>query len=219
MKRFKALTILVLSVFFFQNCMTIFQGNSQKIPVTSNPIGAKIFVDGEAWGNTPLNLKLKRKRDHVLRIEKQGYNPLEIRITRKTSAAFSVLGNMIWGFMGASLAGGKSFGALILFGGWFLPKDEWEEELRKTGNNMLLGFLIAWGGAILLDYVSGANYGLSPNELNVTLTKIEGKLQPNLILVDAETFQNVKWIRIKCDDSDGEDEIEIDDKDDIGGIG
>ena len=56
------LALIISSVFLFQNCATIFSGfrTSQKIPVTSNPSGAKIIVDGEERGYTPLNLKLKK---------------------------------------------------------------------------------------------------------------------------------------------------------------
>ncbi|UCE23125.1 MAG: PEGA domain-containing protein [Candidatus Aminicenantes bacterium] len=33
------------------------------MPVTSNPLGAKIIVDGKEMGYTPLGLKLKKKKD------------------------------------------------------------------------------------------------------------------------------------------------------------
>ena len=106
------IAILVMNVFLLQNCATISRGSSQKIPVTSNPIGARIIVNGEEVGNTPLNLKLKRKENHVIRIEKQGYHPLEIRTTRKTSAISiwgSIFINFIWGCAGAIIGA---------FGGW-----------------------------------------------------------------------------------------------------
>ncbi|NIO49571.1 MAG: PEGA domain-containing protein [Candidatus Aminicenantes bacterium] len=51
------MALMVTSVFLFQNCATIISGTSQKIPVTSNPSGAKIIVDGIEVGNAPLNLK------------------------------------------------------------------------------------------------------------------------------------------------------------------
>lgn len=79
------LALFVLSIFFLQNCATMNRGTRQKIPVTSNPQGAKIIVDGEEMGYAPLNLKLKRKKNHIMRIEKEGFNPLEIRITRGTA--------------------------------------------------------------------------------------------------------------------------------------
>lgn len=105
------LALLISSVFLFQNCVTLISGTSQKIPVTSSPSGAKIIVDGEETGHAPMVLKLKRKKkSHIIRVEKPGYNPVEIRITQKTSAELSmlsILGNAVYGglgFYGGALA-------------------------------------------------------------------------------------------------------------------
>ncbi len=111
MRSYKALTILVLGVFFLQNCMTIFRSNPQSVPITSQPTGAKIIVDGKDRGHTPLSLQLKRKANHTLRIERQGYNPLEIRITRNTSAGLSILGNLTRAHSG--LGRSRSLGLFI----------------------------------------------------------------------------------------------------------
>ena len=190
------LALIVTSVFFFQNCVTIFKGSSQKIPITSNAQGAKIIVDGEEVGYVPAILKLKKKKSHVIRIEKQCYNPLEIRITRKTSPALSILGNIFWGYVGMIPGAFMSLGEIF---------DGKQGKARKV---VIAGLIIGWGGGILVDFLSGANFTLSPKELNVTLTKIEGK--PNIILINAEQFQNIKWIRIKCADSDEEEIVNID---------
>lgn len=147
-----------------------------------------------------MNLKLKRKENHIIRIEKQGYNPLRISIERKTSRLATVLsswGNIYFGSCIGVLAG---FGALVL-----LDPDLSIEVVDAAV--MLAGLLIGVGSAFYVDSKTGAKFTLSPKELNVTLKKIEGKHQPKLILIDAEQFQNIKWIRIKCADSDAEDEI------------
>jgi len=193
------LALMVMNVFLFQSCMTIMRGTSQKIPVTSNPSGAKIIVDGEEIDYAPLELKLKRKKDHIIRIEKQGYNPLEIRITRKTSApsvGISIIGNY---FSGA--IPGAFLGALVAYA---LKGEEGKSKSKSWGAGC--GVLIGWICTIITDFKSGANYTLSLKELNVTLKKIEGKPQPNFILIDTEQLQNIKWIRIKCADSDEKDE-------------
>ena len=187
--------LMVMNVFLFQSCMTIMRGTSQKIPVTSNPSGAKIIVDGEEIGYAPLNLKLTRKTGHIIRIEKEGYNPFEIQVTRKTPLLPSVLS--VWGnhFLGGVI------GALLakaLLG---------KKATAGESEGMVIGVLLGWGGAIIVDYISGANYGLSPKQLIVKMLKKEEKSKSNIILIDAEHFQNIKWIRIKCDDSDGKDEI------------
>jgi len=193
---------MAISVFLFQNCATIIRGTSQKIPVTSNPTGAKIIVDGKGVGYTPLNLKLKRKKGHVIRIEKQGYNPLEIRIARKTSAlsvGTSILGNYFLG------------GCIGLVGyavGYVLKGRAGKSELASRLG--LCGLFVGWIGTIYIEFKSGANYTLSPKEFNMTLSKIEEKPHPNLILIDAEKFQDIKWIRIKCADSEEEEIVNLD---------
>ena len=68
--------------------------------------------------------------------------------------------------------------------------------------------ILGWGSAIYGDYKSGANYTLSPEVVNFTLTKQEGKPQPDLILLDARQFQNIKWLRIRCARSEGEENSE-----------
>jgi len=137
-----------------------------------------------------LNLKLTRKTGHIIRIEKQGYNPFEIQVTRKSSLSLSVLGNIfLGGYIGVILAKALS------------GKDANSEVVEGRG------FFLGWGGAIIVDYISGAIYDLSPNQLIVTMFKKEEKSKSNIILIDAEHFQNIKWIRIKCYDSDGKDEI------------
>jgi hypothetical protein len=193
------LALFVTSVFLLQSCMTIIRGRTQGIPVTSHPVGAKIIVDGEEIGNTPVHLELNRKKSHVIRIEKQGYNPVEIGITRNTSLLMSVFGNIIWGLVGASLAtilfSGEEVATILL--PFFVTGEELEEAAKKINTTGTLGFLAGWGGAILVDSLSGANYTLTPKDLIVTLTKMGEKPGTDVILIDAEKFQDIKWIRIK----------------------
>jgi hypothetical protein len=137
-------------------------------------------------GYAPMELKLKRKKDHIIRIEKQGYNSFEIRITRKNSVALSILGNLFWG----ALVGGNL--AIVLSGG------KNELSLEEGIGRSLAGTFLGCVAFIWLDASTGANHNLSPDNLFVTLTKIEGKPQSNFILVDTEKLQHIKWIRIKC---------------------
>jgi len=190
------LALLVTSVFLFQSCATIIRGTTQKIPVTSNPLGAKIMVDGIEIGNTPIELKLKKKKSHLIRIEKQGYNPFEIRITRKPSFLISFFGNA---YLGGTIGGLLSV---------LLARALDYEEVGYFG--ILIGGIAGWVAAIAVDFSTGANYNLKPDNLIVPLSKIEGELQPNFIHIDAEQFQNIKWIRIKCIDNDKEEIVNID---------
>ena len=193
------LALLVSSVFLFQSCATLIRGTSQKIPVTSNPGGAKIIVDGEETGHAPMILKLKKKKKiHVIRVESPDYNPLEIRITRKASPGLSILVNMIWGGLGFYA------GAIAAFPFYLLSSDE-DKGPALAYICMIGGAISGWLGAIHKDFKSGANYTLSPEQLNVTLSKQEGEPRPGLILLDARQFRNIKWIRVRCSRSDGGD--------------
>jgi hypothetical protein len=53
-------------------------------------------------------------------------------------------------------------------------------------------------------------FKLSPKELKVTLTKTDEKSQFDIIQIDSAQFQNVKWIRIRCANSDDEQIINLD---------
>ena len=199
------LALFVLSGFLFQSCATIGRGTYQKIPVTSNPSGAKVIVEEEEMGYTPLNLTLKRKKGHIIRIERQGYNPVVINTTRATSFSsvvmMSVIGNALLS-IGTALLG--------LYISYSLRVEEAGEGYVMGGIGLIAGFI----GPLVIDINSGANYNLSPQELNVILTKIEGQPQPTFIFITAENFLDIKWIRIKCDDSDREDEnVNLDNSD------
>jgi len=77
----------------------------------------------------------------------------------------------------------------------------------KRDNLILLGLFLGVGCGILIDALTGANSTLSPAELNVTLTEIEGQAQPGIIILDADEVQNIKWIRVKLAGSDRENEV------------
>ncbi len=76
-------------------CASIVKGTTQAIPVTSDPTGADVRLDGNKLGQTPLKVEAKRKGDHLLTIEKAGYQTETVAITRNIGGA--VFGNIIAG--------------------------------------------------------------------------------------------------------------------------
>jgi len=76
-------------------CGTIMQGTTQQMSVSSTPTGARVTVNGLALGNTPLVADLKRKDQHFLRIEMEGYQPHEMALSRSVSGW--VVGNIVFG--------------------------------------------------------------------------------------------------------------------------
>ena len=76
-------------------CATIVKGTTQAIPVASEPTGARVSVDGTSAGTTPTTVTLSRKSNHMVTIEKDGYQSESVAITKSMGAA--VAGNIIAG--------------------------------------------------------------------------------------------------------------------------
>ncbi|OGG44226.1 MAG: hypothetical protein A3F84_09515 [Candidatus Handelsmanbacteria bacterium RIFCSPLOWO2_12_FULL_64_10] len=135
--RFSALVALTLmSCLLFQTgCATIFQGRTQTIEVTSDPPGAKVFVNGKQMSTTPVDIMLHRKRTVTLRFEKEGYDPYEIRMKRTLSVlllpnlAVSALFGGFSGKLQGTAAGWGTFAVYgwLLFGTDFLTGSAFEQ--------------------------------------------------------------------------------------------
>lgn len=85
----------LLSLLAMTSCGTIVNGTCQKVPLDSNPQGAKVFVDQRFRGCTPMTAKLSRSNNHSVRLEMDGYEPYEIHFERHMSGW--VLGNIVFG--------------------------------------------------------------------------------------------------------------------------
>lgn len=90
-----AASALVVFGSLFTGCASIVKGTTQAIPVSSSPSGADISLDGNRVGQTPGSIEVKRKSDHLMTIEKAGYHPESVAITRNIGGA--VFGNILAG--------------------------------------------------------------------------------------------------------------------------
>ncbi len=89
------LVSLVFIFFLTTGCATIIKGTNQEIPISSDPSGADILVDGQLVGTTPADVEIKRKRDHLVEIKKTGYQPKSVPVVKNVGGA--VWGNIIAG--------------------------------------------------------------------------------------------------------------------------
>lgn len=74
--------VLCLSV----SCATVLHGPTQDIAISSEPSGARVTIDGQARGVTPVVAMLTRKTSHTVRVELPGYEPAEQALTASPSA-------------------------------------------------------------------------------------------------------------------------------------
>ncbi len=76
-----ALIVLCLVVLFGGGCETVVL--RQDVPVSTNPMGARILADGKPAGQTPGTVSLERNRDHILTLVKENYQQVDIVINRQ----------------------------------------------------------------------------------------------------------------------------------------
>ena len=85
----------VLPLIMLIGCASIMHGTSQDIGIGSSPSGAKVTINGQEKGKTPMIVDLRRKDNHQVRIELDGYMPYDTTIVRKVSGW--VVGNILFG--------------------------------------------------------------------------------------------------------------------------
>lgn len=82
-------------VLLLPGCASIMQGTSQQIAVGSSPTGARVTIDSAARGTTPVLVDLKRKDNHLIKVEADGFEPYEMALSRSVSGW--VWGNIVFG--------------------------------------------------------------------------------------------------------------------------
>jgi len=84
---------------FLAGCATVLTGFNQNVDINSNPVKARVTVNDQYKGETPLTVRLRRNKNNVVRIELDGYEPYEI-VTKKGFNAVSLGNIMIGGAVG-----------------------------------------------------------------------------------------------------------------------
>jgi hypothetical protein len=179
------LLLALASVLAAPGCATIMRKRAQSIPVTSSPAGAAVSVNGRHVGMTPIVITLPRKqKSQVIRIESPGYDPVEIRPQRKMSAG-PVIGNVLLGLIPAAI-----------------PAAVYSGRSDAEGSDLTL---VIWGlgtaafAAIFtaIDAGEGRAYELKPTDLTIALRRSGGPPRVDAMLIDADDFASIKWIRVR----------------------
>ena len=117
---------VVLFIMALIGCASIMHGTSQEVGISSTPSGAKVSVSSQSFGTTPVIVNLKRKNNHIIKIELEGYLPYETTLTKKVSGW--VWGNIVLGGL-IGLAVDAISGGL-----YTLSPEQIQAELSKDGN-------------------------------------------------------------------------------------
>jgi len=171
--------------FTLQACLTLVGKRSQTVDITARPPGARVFVDGALRGEAPLTLELAKRPPHIIRIEKDGYRPVEIRLKKRKLWLPVVLGNLIW------------IPPIALWG--FNPDAQTPRQEFAAVFFPVLAMCVS-AGAMALDGASAKSTVLDPKHVTIALEKDEGERGPRVLEWDADVLRSVRWISLATAD-------------------
>lgn len=76
----KKFFLLATFTIFLTSCATLFTGTKQHISIHSNVNGADVFLNDRLIGRTPLQVEIKKQKNAVIKIKKDGYETRELKL-------------------------------------------------------------------------------------------------------------------------------------------
>ncbi|MGL1931186.1 MAG: PEGA domain-containing protein [Desulfotalea sp.] len=82
----------------------------QAVPITTNPMGAEVFIDGTPAGITPTSVQIARNSDHIVTLTKDGYKQEDVSVKRVYDAESTLLSAIGKGVSAGDFFGNTSMG-------------------------------------------------------------------------------------------------------------
>lgn len=98
----KKLLLFLFSIYFllcYSGCATLFAGGNEEISVSSDPDGAKVLVNGQNEGKTPMTFVAKKGKEYSLEIIRQGFVNKTYRLSYSAGAGWIIL-DILTGLVG-----------------------------------------------------------------------------------------------------------------------
>ncbi len=90
---------LLITFIAISGCATIFTGTTQEINFSSEPTGAKVYIDGIEEGTTPLTATFKKGKEYNIDFKLKGYEDKSLRLTYSIGVGWVIL-DVIAGLVG-----------------------------------------------------------------------------------------------------------------------
>jgi len=145
--------VLLLPV--LSSCAVLFNGTTQLVPVASTPPRAEVFVDGVSQGFTPIELTLRRGRDHTVTL-RLGDLERTILVTKQLQPMMVAL----------DLAPVAAMG-LVVVAFRALPQDDPSDMAAVAALPFLGAALLGAPVPLVVDAATGAWYELDPAAIEV----------------------------------------------------
>ncbi len=83
--------VLLLVILLVPGCATVMHGSTEGVYFTSDPDKAKVYIDGQLMGSTPVQLQLVSKNTHTVEFRKAGYETKSVVLTNSVGGGWVVL--------------------------------------------------------------------------------------------------------------------------------
>jgi hypothetical protein len=90
-KSFLILSLTLISFIVLSGCATLFKGSTEPVNFSSDPSGAKVYVNGSLLGTTPFSLELKSKQNYTIEFRKEGYETKTVLLNNSVGAGWVIL--------------------------------------------------------------------------------------------------------------------------------
>ncbi len=90
--------LVAIAALMFNGCATIFHGSTEKVGFSSDPSGAKIYINGQLMGTAPMEIKLESKKSYTIEFRKEGYDNKTVILTNSVGGGWVVL-DVIFGLV------------------------------------------------------------------------------------------------------------------------
>jgi hypothetical protein len=82
---------VIAAVLSLSACGAVLNGGPANVPMSTNPPGAEIWIDGVNRGITPATLSLAKNRPYTVTFRRAGSQDTSVEIGRKVSGGYVVL--------------------------------------------------------------------------------------------------------------------------------
>jgi hypothetical protein len=96
--RIAAIAVFAGVFWSLSGCATLFAHKNPEVNVASDPQGAKVYVNNELLGTTPVKLNLKNNKDYVIEFRKDGYQSKTYLLGKHVGVGWVIL-DVIFGLV------------------------------------------------------------------------------------------------------------------------
>lgn len=83
--------LATITFFMFNSCATLFKGSTDDVSFSSDPTGAKVYVNGNLLGTTPFQIELKSNKTYTIEFKKDGYETKTVVLNNSIGAGWVIL--------------------------------------------------------------------------------------------------------------------------------